>query len=72
MGRETFQYGDDACPFKTQISCPIPIRQCETCGFEYTDWVSEQIREYAVHAYLYSIGQGRAKEWSPDWKKPKG
>lgn len=64
-----FQYGSDGHPDKAILRCMVPMRQCEACGMRFWDAETEQLREDAVNAHLYSLGKGRSREWSPRWKK---
>jgi hypothetical protein len=49
------------------VPCAYPVWECESCDLQWYDQESMDIRTDAVNAYLYKIGQGRPKEWSPKW-----
>jgi C4-type Zn-finger protein len=44
--RDTFTYTN------VTLTATIPFRRCSICGFEYTDWEAENLREKAVERYL--------------------
>lgn len=48
----------------------VPIWTCKDCGYQFMDVEAEQIRTDRVNAYLYAIGKGLPKEWSPKWRHP--
>jgi C4-type Zn-finger protein len=47
---EEFDWG---CPVETKIKAVVPVRTCDECGFQFTDWEAEEIRDQAVANYLY-------------------
>lgn len=63
---EEIHYG--ASPHTVYLECTLPVRTCKACGFQFTDHEAEKVREDRVNAYLYALGQGRPKEWSPLWR----
>lgn len=50
-----------------KVPVMVPIRTCQACDYRYTDHESEKIRDDRANEYLYSVGHGRPKEWSPKW-----
>lgn len=59
----------DGVHVKVPVVCPI--WRCEGCGLEWMDHEASTIRDDAVNAYLFKVGQGRPKEWSPKWNLEK-
>lgn len=50
---DTFQYGPD--PDGVKLSCQVPLRTCQACGFEYLDHETEKAHDAAVAAHLQSV-----------------
>jgi len=63
---DEIRYGSK--PDTILLEYTAPVRTCQACGFRFMDHEAEKVREDRVNAYLYAIGQGRPKEWSPKWK----
>lgn len=51
METEEFDYGIP--PNVMKIKTVVPVRTCNTCGFQFTDWEAEEIHDAAVAAALY-------------------
>lgn len=66
LADDEIHYG--AAPGTVLLEYTAPVRECLACGFRYMDREAEKIREDRVNAYLYAIGEGRPKEWSPKWR----
>lgn len=46
---DPFQYGPG--PDAPVIEVRVPVRHCQSCGEEWTDWEAEQIRDTAIALY---------------------
>jgi hypothetical protein len=46
-------YGESG-PGQAMVPCSMPVRHCDLCGFEYTDWEGEEARQEAVDSFLES------------------
>lgn len=51
-----------------EIPVTVPIRTCGDCDYKFLDHEAAKIKDDRVNEYLYSVGYGRPKEWSPKWK----
>lgn len=51
---DAFEYGDKPV---TVIRVKIPVRKCKSCGLQYTDEQTEQIRQDAVSNHLKMKGR---------------
>jgi putative zinc finger/helix-turn-helix YgiT family protein len=47
---ETFSYGDG--PEAVELTVRIPVRTCDSCGFQFTDDIAEEARHEAVCRHL--------------------
>lgn len=47
---QRFVYGDT--PSRVELSAIVPVRSCESCGFEFTDAEAEDVRHKAICRYL--------------------
>jgi len=63
---DEIHYG--ASPHTVLLEYTVPVRTCKACGFQFMDEEAAKLREDRVNAYLYALGQGRPKEWSPYWR----
>lgn len=55
---DSFQYGADHHPPSggvVQFSVQVPVLKCGDCGFEWTDYRSEEIRDAAVTAHRTKV-----------------
>ncbi len=51
---EEFKYGDARKPLtQVTLSVAIPVWTCRTCGFEWTDYVAEELIDKKVRDYLH-------------------
>ena len=47
---ETFSYGDG--PEAVELTIRVPVRTCNSCGFQFTDDIAEDMRHEAVCRHL--------------------
>jgi len=47
---DNFKYGIGENP--AELSVKVPVRSCSNCGIKFTDYISEDLREETVGAYL--------------------
>ncbi|MCP4655335.1 MAG: type II toxin-antitoxin system MqsA family antitoxin [bacterium] len=47
---QAFLYGED--PNATELSARVPVRTCDSCGFQFTDFEAEQARHEAICRHL--------------------
>jgi len=49
---DPFEYGDGVHSPKVTLDAVVPFHRCAWCGFEFTDWEAEEIRQKIVEEYL--------------------
>ena len=50
MEIETFLYGED--PNAAELTARVPVRTCDSCGFQFTDFEAEQARHEVICRHL--------------------
>ena len=59
---DRFQFGDGIHHEQVWLECVVPFRRCSWCGFEFTDWEAEEIRDLYVREWLKANPEKKRKE----------